>query len=65
MPIDPDKLARIQQVLDDWTSSLASGKELRPEDLIAARPDLMPELAEELRQQAAVTQGVRGLQLGV
>ncbi len=49
-----DKAARIRQLLEDFLRRRMAGEILADHTIIAAHPDLMPELAEELRKLALI-----------
>ncbi|MCP5115358.1 MAG: hypothetical protein GY953_31400, partial [bacterium] len=50
----PERLLRVQQVLDLCIDRRISGAALGDEQIIAEYPDLMPELGEELRNLAVI-----------
>ena len=61
-PVDsdqPDRATRIQHVVDDCLLARAKGQVIIDESLIQAHPDLMPELADELRKLRMIEQAVR------
>lgn len=49
----PDRITRIQRVVAECAARRAAGEALSDADVIAAHPDLMPELAEALTRLAA------------
>ena len=57
------KTARIRQILDRLMKTQSDGDAFDPEKIIAAHPELMPELGEELKKFAAIEPGLRGLDL--
>ncbi len=50
MKLPDERMNRVQIVLDDFIRRRANGEPLTDPSLTAAHPELMPELAEELRK---------------
>ena len=58
-----NRTTRIERILDECIKLHAQDAPIDREGLIAAHPDLMPELGAELSQLAAIDAGVKGLEL--
>ena len=58
-PGEPERTGRLRQVVDDSLRRRAAGEPVSDESLIDTHPELMPELAEELRKLRLVEAGRR------
>jgi len=56
---DEDRLARVHRLIDECIERRSGGGDVSHDDLVAAHPDLMPELAEELRHLAVIERARR------
>ncbi|MHC5111164.1 MAG: serine/threonine protein kinase, partial [Planctomycetota bacterium] len=57
--VESERLLRIQHILDDCIERRIAGDPVSDQDLIAAHPDLLPELADELQHLAVIERARR------